>query len=103
MTQENEEELDKQLSTVLLAYRATIQASTRYTPFHLLHGREMMLPMPDMAQLPALAAGYEDPTAQAMMDNLKPLQKTPALAKENIGEAQGKQAAHYARRHLHGA
>ena len=31
------------------------------------------------------------------MDNLKPLQKTLALAKENIAEAQAKQAAHYAR------
>jgi len=100
MTQENEEEWDKQLPTVLLGYRATIQASTRYTPYHLLHGREMTLPMQDMARLPAPAVGYEDPTAQAMMDNLKPLQKTLALAKENIAEAQKKQSAHYARRHL---
>lgn len=37
------------------------------------------------------------------MDNLKPLQKTLALAKESIAEAQRKQSAHYARRHLHGA
>ena len=56
--------------------------------------------MPDMARLPAPAVGYEDATTQAMMDNLKPLQKTLALAKENIAEAQKKQSAHYARRHL---
>ena len=87
MTQENEEEWDKQLLTVLLGYRATIQASTRYTPYHLLHGKEMMLPMPDMARL---AVGCDDPrpTAQAMIDNLKPLQKTLASAKENIAETQ---------------
>ena len=63
----------------------------------------MTLAMPDMARLRAPAVAYEDATAQAMMDNLKPLQKTLALAKENIAEAQRKQSAHYARRHLHGA
>ncbi len=103
MTQKNEDEWDKQLPTVLLGYRATIQASTRYTPNHLLHGREMTLPMQDMARLLAPAVGYEDRTAQAMIDDLKPLQKTLTLAKENIAEAQRKQSAHYARRHLHGA
>ncbi|KAI4252572.1 MAG: hypothetical protein L6R35_007581 [Caloplaca aegaea] len=56
-----------------------------------------------MARLPAPAVGYEDPTAQAMMDNLKPLQETLKNAKENIAEAPKKQSAHYARRHLHGA
>ena len=103
MTQENEEEWDKQLPTVLLGYRATIQAPTRYTPYHLLHGKGMTAPMPDMARLPAPAVGYEDPTAQAMMDNLKPLQKTLTLAKENIPETQRKQSVHYAKKHLHGA
>ena len=34
---------------------------------------------------------------------MKSLQKTLALAKENIAEAQRKQSAHYAKRHLHGA
>ena len=67
-TQENEEEWDNQLPTVLLGYRATIQASIRYTLFHLLHAREMTVPMTDMARLSAPAVGYEDPTAQAMMD-----------------------------------
>lgn len=69
MTQEDEEEWDKQLPTVLLGYRATIQASTRYTPVHLLDKRDMTLPMSDMARLPAPAVGYEDPNAQAMLDN----------------------------------
>ena len=63
----------------------------------------MTLPIQDMAWLPAPAVGYQDPIAQAMMDNLRPLQKTLALAKENIAEAQRKQSAHYARTDLHGA
>jgi len=38
----------------------------------------------NMARLRAPAVAYEDATAQAMMDNLKPLQKTLALATENL-------------------
>ena len=38
-----------------------------------------------------------------MKPSMKSLQKTLALAKENIAEAQRKQSAHYAKRHLHGA
>ena len=38
----------------------------------------------------------ENEDGQAMMETLKPLQRTLALAKENIAEAQKKQAAHCA-------
>ena len=70
MTQKNEGEGVKQLPTVLLGCRATIQAYNSWKPYHLLHGREITLAMPDMARLPAPAVGYEDATTQAMMDNL---------------------------------
>lgn len=103
MTQETPEEWDVHLPTVLLGYRATVQASTRYTPFNLLHGREMTLPMQNMDRLSAPAVGYEDPTAQSLMDNLRPLQTILAMAKDNIKEAQQKQVVDYAKRHLHGA
>ena len=101
MTAENNADRDEHLPTVLLGYRATIQTSTRYTPFHLLYGREMTLPMENMSRIAAPDIGYEDPTAQAVMDNLKPWQKTLKAAKQNIAEPQRRQIAHYARRHLH--
>ena len=102
MTQESPDDWDVHLPTVLLGYRATIQASTRYTPFYLLHGREMSLPIPNLARIPAPDVGYEDPTAQAVVDNLKPLTKAWATAKANIEAAQERQTEQYARRHLHG-
>ena len=92
MTQESPDDWDVHLPTVLLGYRATIQASTRYTPFYLLHGREMSLPIPNLARIPAPDVGYEDPTAQAVVDNLKPLTKAWATAKANIEAAQERQA-----------
>ena len=102
MTQESPDDWDTHLPTVLLGYRATIQASTRYTPFYLLHGREMTLPVQNLARIPAPDVGYEDPTAQAVVDNLKPLQRALEAAKANIHLAQERQKEQYAKRHFHG-
>ena len=103
MTQESPEDWDVHLLTVLPGYRATIQASTKYTHFYLLHGREMALPSQNLERLPTPAAGYEDPTAHAVVDNLRPLTKALGDAKKNIERAQERQSEQYARRHLHGA
>ena len=94
---------DLELPTVLLGYRASVQASTQYTPFHILHGQDMQLPMQQIARLQAPEVGCEDPTAQALVDNLKPLQEVLTQAHANIKAAQQKQMTHYAARHLHGA
>ena len=94
---------DRELPTVLLGYRASVQASTRYTPFHILRGQDMQLPMQQVARLQAPQVGSEDPTAQALVDNLRPLQDVLTQAHANIKAAQQKQIKHYAERHLHGS
>ncbi|DBA66241.1 TPA: hypothetical protein ACH3X2_002501 [Trebouxia sp. C0005] len=62
----------------------------------------MTLPMQELARIPAPHVRYEDPTAQAVVDNLKPLTKALHVAKANIDAAQERQTEQYARRHLQG-
>ena len=45
MVEENESEWDKFLDSVLFAYRTSKQASTKYSPFFLMYGREPRLPV----------------------------------------------------------
>ena len=51
---ENQRDWDVQLPAMLLAYRATPQSSTGYTPAYLLFGREVCLPQDVAYGLPAL-------------------------------------------------
>ena len=44
MIEENQSEWDKFLDSVLFAYRTSKQASTQFSPFFLLYGRELRLP-----------------------------------------------------------
>ena len=80
-----------------------MQASTEFTPFHILRGQDVQLPMQQMLRVPAPEVGCEDPTAQAVIDSLKPLQTVLTQAHANISAAQQKQMTHYASRVLHGA
>ena len=45
MVEENENQWDKFLDSVLFAYRSSQQASTKYSPFYLMYGREPGLPI----------------------------------------------------------
>ena len=92
----NTREWDREIPTVLLGYRASVQASTRFTPFHILRGQDMQLPMQQMLRVPAPEVGCEDPTAEAVIDSLKPLQTVLTQAHANISAAQQKQMTHYA-------
>ena len=45
MIEENQSEWDKLFDSVLFAYRTSKQASTQFSPFFLLYGREPRLPI----------------------------------------------------------
>ena len=45
MVNDNQNEWDKFLDSVLFAYRTSKQASTKFSPFFLLYGREPRLPV----------------------------------------------------------
>lgn len=93
---------DKHIPTILLGYRGSIQASTKFSPFYLMHGREMVLPVHNVHRLPAPEADTIEPTAEALVNNVQPLQDALAAAHENIRLAQNKQKRLYAQRQLHG-
>jgi len=43
--QEEEERWDEFLSELMMAYRASVHDTIRFTPFHLMFGREVRLPV----------------------------------------------------------
>lgn len=90
---------DTELPTVLLGFKASVQASTHFTLF--LHGQDMQLLMQNIPRMAAPAVGDEDPTAHALVDSLKPLQDVLKQAHANIQLAQQKQMTHHAARQLH--
>ena len=57
----NQEDWDQLLDNVLFAYRTSRQASTKYTPFYLMYGREARLPIDINQPKPA-----EDDTTQEL-------------------------------------
>ena len=103
MVGHNPEYWDKHIPTILMGYRASMQASTQFSPFFLLHGRDMVLPLHNLHRLPAPEADSIEPTAEALLNNVQPLQDALAVAQENIRMAQSKQKRLYAQRQLHGA
>jgi transposase InsO family protein len=82
---------EERLTEVLFGYRIGVQASTKYSPFHLVYGRRAVLPMENTLhpQLPApLLLEGEPPEVQGLH----------ASAKENIERAQKKQKREYENR-----
>ena len=57
------EHWDTHISTILMGYRASIQASTQYSPVFLLHGRDKVLPVHNLHKLRAPEADTIEPTA----------------------------------------
>ena len=60
---ENQRDWDVQLPAMLLAYRATPQSSTGYTPAYLLFGRELCLPQDVAYGLPAFEQYHQEQPA----------------------------------------
>ena len=92
------EDWDTYLCTILLGYRASIQASTKYSPFSLLHGYEMPRPVRALRPVPTLDGGDTGPTTQGIVDNMIPLHNTCTTALANISKAQDKKRKTYAAR-----
>ena len=63
----------------------------------------MVLPVHNLHRLPAQEADTIEPTIEALLNNVQPMQDALAAAQENIRLAQNKQKQLYAQRQLHGA
>ena len=101
MTKDDPNNWDKQIPTVLMGYRATKQASTKYSPFFMLHGHEMVMPINNKGR--TISAEHGE-LAEACLANL--FGPSAAVLKDclvNIDQAQDRQVANYAKKQLHGA
>ena len=101
MTKEDPDNWDKQIPTILMGYRATKQASTKYSPSFMLHGHEMVMPINNKGRTVSAEHGE---LSEACLANL--FGPSAAVLEDclvNIDQAQDRQVAHYAKRQLHGA
>ena len=101
MTTDDPHDWDKQIPTALMGYRATRQASTKYSPFFMLHGHEMVLPINNKGR--TVNAEHGELSKSFMANQFGPSQAVVAEALANIVHAQNKQMATYAKKQLHGA
>ena len=84
---------DIHLNLILFSYRATMQSSTQYSPFHMMFGREPTFPVDTEHQLPLDEADQceklTNEEISVAMDSLHSFQKEMySTAKENITKAQ---------------
>lgn len=98
MVADHPEDWDTHLPTILMGYRGSIQASTRFSPFYLLHGYEMLLPVRALDPIPTPAGGMLGQTAQALLENMKPLHEARVPTHGSVGQAQARNIRSYARR-----
>ena len=101
MTKEDPLNWDKQIPTALMGYRATKQASTKYSPFFMLNGHEMVLPINNKGR--TVDAQHGESSEPSLADLCGPSTAVLENALSNISEAQNKQMANYANKQLHGA
>lgn len=94
------------LDGLLFAYRTSVHASTGYTPFFLVHGRQPRLPI-DVAMENKTSFEAKDgelnriqPDFDSLVEQMKRVRKAAAgKAFKNIEKAQAIQKKHYDKRH----
>ncbi len=96
---DNERNWDLQLPKIMLAYRTSVQESTRATPFQLMFGREVRLPVDVMYGNPSPA---QTSTSRYALDLRLHLDKSYENVRNHMGLQQRRQKTLYDRR-IHGA
>ena len=96
LVNENQDDWDQLLDNVLFAYRTSRQASTKYTPFFLMYGREARLPI----DITLTDSKREDNTQELTLDEkvgkmIEFQKKIHDQARDNVLKAQEKQKQQY--------
>ena len=107
---------DTHIPTVLLGYRSTVQASTKFTPFFMLYARQPLLPLGSNSStldlegtaieqaadiilssndIPILDPILTEEAAHITLEKAKTRDRAAITAVENIGKAQEKQRRDY--------
>ena len=101
---EHPEDWDRWLPTVLLGYRSSVQASTKYSPFFMLYARQPVLPVQGQllpqAQYTSADVPPED-YARLIMQKATAFQNAIPNALANIQKAQEKQKRDYRAKRKH--
>lgn len=86
----NEKTWDEQLPHVMLAYRSSVHEATGYTPYHLLFGREVKLPVDVMFGVPETrsmsASGYDAQLASDLEDAFQEVRVNQGIAQRRMKE-----------------
>ena len=86
---------DRAIPQVLLGYRASIQVSTKFTPFYMLYARQPVLPMEIKGDSVSIQEMTEDEAAKLLLNKADTLQSVATSALCNIDKAQAKQQRDY--------
>ena len=92
---------DKAIPLVLLGYRSTLQASTRYSPFYMLYARQPVLPMEARQDTIDVSNLSDDRASSMILDRAATIQETAQRALGNIAKAQAKQKRDYKTKRKH--
>lgn len=103
MSKEHQNDWDDFLDPVLFGIRTSVQESTKYTPFFLMHGREAKFPLENEkttnSVLPDTTQEGDTYDLQATIDRLTHLKETVfGAASDNISNSQNKQKKQYDKR-----
>ena len=96
---------DENLESVLFSYRTSVHATTKYTPFFLMYGREAVLPIQLQTDNDHILVTITDTESEAQKYATQlDMTHTEAFMKvaSNIQNAQTKQKVYYDRKHLRG-
>ena len=91
LTNERGDDWDQHLEPILFGIRTSVQESTKFTPFFLMHGREARLPMEAEMSKPTVKPDLD--TTIARLRKLK--EEVHPTAKHNIENSQHKQKLQY--------
>ena len=88
---------DEHLDAILFGVRTSVQETTKFTPFFLMHGREARFPME--VEHSSTVDESLPPNITSVIDRLQKVKKEIfPLAKKNIDESQKKQKDQYLKR-----
>lgn len=95
------ENWDKYISAVLFAYRTSVQASTKYSPFYLMYNRKARLPIDIKMQgtKKSVSEQQVDIDTKNLEEQLEKILKIRSQALKNIHQAQKRQKKYYDAKH----
>ena len=86
---------DKAIPLVLLGYRASIQVSTKFTPFYMLYARQPVLPIEANSDSVDIQELTSQDASTAVLNKAEMLKGIATTAIGNISKAQAKQQRDY--------